>query len=53
MKFRKMVLMNLLRGSSGGADIEHRLTGMGGWREGESGRNGESSMETYTLPYVK
>ena len=26
---------------------------MGTVGEGESGMNGESSMETYTLPYVK
>ena len=37
-----------LWGSSGGADIKHRLMDTGGWGEGESAMNGESSMETYT-----
>ena len=41
-----------LQGSSGDADIENRLMDLG-WEEGEGGMNAESSMETYTLPYVK
>ena len=52
MECRKMVLINLFAGSNGDADTENRLvdTGVG---EGEDEMNGESSMETYTLPYVK
>ena len=52
MESRKMVLMNLFAGSNGDADTENRLvdTGVG---EGEGEMNGESSMETYTLPYGK
>ena len=38
--------------SDGDADKEDRLTDRGGG-EGEGGMDGESSMETYTLPYVK
>ena len=34
-------------------DIENRFLDMGGGEEGEHGTNGESSMETYTLPCVK
>ena len=49
---RKVVLMNLLQDSSGDADKENRLVNMG-QEGGESGMNGESSMESYTLPYVK
>ena len=37
--------------SSGDADVENILVDMG--QEGEGGVNGESSMETYILPYVK
>ena len=33
------------------ADIENRLVETA--REGEGGMNGESSIETYALPYVK
>ena len=44
--------MNLFAGSNGDADTENRL-----WTqrvgEGEGGINGESSMETYKLPYVR
>ena len=41
-----------LQGSNGDTDIEKRLvdTGEGG---AESATNGDSSMETHTLPYVK
>ena len=44
---------NYLQGRNGDADIENRLMDTGGWEEGESGMNGENSMETYTLTYVK
>ena len=44
--------MNLLQDSRGDADKENRLVNMG-QEGGESGMNGESSMESYTLPYVK
>ena len=40
-----------LQGISGDTDIENRLWTWGG--EGEGRTNGESSMETYTLLYVK
>ena len=40
-----------LQGSNGDADIENRLVDTG--REGEGGMNWESSIETYTWPYVK
>ena len=40
-----------MQGSSEDADIGNRLVDPTG--EGEGGMNGESSMETYTLPYVK
>ena len=42
-----------MQGSSGYIDIyiENRLEDT--VREGDSGTNRESSMETYTLPYVK
>ena len=47
-----MVLMNLFAGDGNGdTDIENELGDTVG--EGEVGTNGESSMETYTLPYVK
>jgi len=44
--------MNVLQDSSGDADKENRLVNMG-QGEGESGMNGEGSMESYTLPYLK
>ena len=40
-----------LQGSSGNPDIENRLVDIM-W-EGEGGTNWESSIETYTLPYVE
>ena len=40
-----------VQGSKGDADIGNRLADTGG--EGEVGTNWESSMETYTLPYLK
>ena len=36
-----------------GADIENRHMDTGGWEKWESGMDGESAMETYTLMYVK
>ena len=41
-----------LQGSSGDTDIENRLTDSGRGEE-ESETEGETSMEAYTLPYVK
>ena len=52
MESRKMVLMNL-QGSNGDADIENRLMGPGRGEEGESGTNGDRSIGTFILPYVK
>ena len=40
-----------LQGSNGNTDIENRLLDTVGG--GEGGMNWESSMETYTLPYIK
>ena len=40
-----------LQGNSGVTDIEKGLVDTVG--EGESGASWESSMETYTLPYLK
>ena len=40
-----------MQGSNGDTDIENRLTDTVG--EGVGGANGESSMESYTSPYVK
>ena len=42
-----------LQGSNGDADIENRLTVKGGGEKGEGEMNGESSMEAYTVQYVK
>ena len=42
-----------LQGSNWDTDIEKRFMNTGGGEEGEGGMNGENSMETYTLPYVK
>ena len=39
--------------SSGYADIENRLVDKGKGEEGGGEINGESSMEAYTLTYVK
>ena len=53
-KLEKWCRWTYLQGSNGDADIEKRLMdtlGGGGMEEG--GMNGESSMEIYTLPYVK
>ena len=40
-----------MQGSKADADTENRLVDTVG--EGEGGMNGESSVETHTLPYVK
>ena len=37
----------------GDADTENRLMDLGGGEGRERGTNGESSIETYTLSYVK
>ena len=42
-----------LQGNNGDADIENKLMDKGGGEEGKDKMNGESSMEAYTLPYVK
>ena len=52
METRKMVLMNLFTGQQWRSRHREQTYGHGG-REGEGGTNGESSMETYILPYVK
>ena len=45
--------LTYLLGSNGDADMESRLMDMGRGKEGEGGTNEETSMEAYTLPYVK
>ena len=53
MESRKMVLMNLFAGKIWryrDADIENGLVDTVG--EGESGTNGESSINMYTLSYI-
>ena len=52
-----MVLMNIFAGqqwrcSDKRTDIWAQVGG-GGGEEGEGGMNGENSMKTYALPYVK
>ena len=42
-----------MQGSNRDADTENRRMEMGGGEEGESEMNEESSMEAYTLSYVK
>ena len=42
-----------MQGGNGDTDIEKRFMNTGGGEEGEDGTNGESSMETYTLQYIK
>ena len=42
-----------LQGSNGDADIENGPMNKSGGEEEEGEMNGESSMEAYTLPYVK
>ena len=41
------------QGSNADADIENKLMDKWAREEGEGETNGESSMETYILPYVK
>ena len=41
-----------MQGSNGDTDIENRHV-HGGGGEGGGGTSGESSMEAYTLPFVK
>ena len=53
MESRKMVLMNLLQGSSGDVDVENRLMDKGWGEEGEGEIYGESGTGAYTLTYVK
>ena len=54
MECRKTVLMNLFAGQLWRYKHTEQTSGPGGWGgEEKSGMNGESSMETYTLPYVK
>ena len=42
-----------MQGSNGDADTENRLMDTGRGEEGEGKTNGDSSMETHTLPYIK
>ena len=42
-----------MQGSNGDADIENRPMNKSGGEEEEGEVNGESSMEAYTLPYIK
>ena len=51
MESRKMVSWTYLQGGNGDADIENVLVDTVG--EGESGMNGESSINIYTLPCIK
>jgi len=53
-KLEKWYRWTYLQGSNGDADTEKRLMDtLGSWGKEEGGMNGESSMEIYTLPYVK
>jgi len=42
-----------LQGSNGDTDIENRFMDKDQGEEEEGGMNGESSIEAYTVPYVK
>ena len=53
MESRKMVLMNLFAGQQWRHKENRLLNTGGGGEQGEGATNGESSMETYILPYVK
>ena len=53
MVSRKMVLMNLFAGQQWRRRHGEQTYGHKRREEGEGGRNGGNSMETYTLPYVK
>ena len=52
MNSRKMVLMNLFAGQQWRCRHREQTCGHRRW-EGEGGMNGETNMETYTLPYIK
>ena len=45
--------LNLFAGPQWRGRHREQTYGYGEWEEGESGMNGESNMETYSLPYVK
>ena len=53
MESRKIILTNLFAGQHWRCRHREQTYGHGVVREGEGERNGQSSMETYTLPYVK
>ena len=53
MEPRKMALMNVFGGQQWRQRHKDQTYGHGQGEEGEGGKNGESSMEAYTLPYVK
>ena len=53
MKSRKMVLMNLSAGRQWRCRHGEQTCGHGQEEEGESGMNGDSCMEAYTVPSVK
>ena len=53
MESRKMVRMNLFAGLQWRRRHREQTYGHGVAREGEGEMNGQSSMETYTLPYVQ
>ena len=53
MESRKMVLMNLFAGQQWRRRHGEQTYGHKRREEGEGGRNGEITMETYTLPRVK
>ena len=54
MESRKTVLMNLFAGQQWRCRYRKQTYGQGqGRRRGEVKMNGESSMEAYTLTYVK
>ena len=53
MKSRKMVPMNLFAGQQWRHKYREKTEGPGRGEEGESGTDGESRMETDTLPYIK
>ena len=53
MESRKMIRTNLFVGQHWRLRHREQIYGHGVAREGEGEMNGQSSMETYTLPYVK
>ena len=50
---KQVFFPSILRFGCLDADIENRLMAKGGVWEGEGEKNEESSMEAYTLSYVK